>query len=78
MQGRGIFDGDIAVAEAGVAARDGDVVVALIDQRSTLKTLASKGGRHHLRAENPRYPDLIPCSDLAIQGVVRTVIRRMG
>lgn len=78
MVGRGIFDGDIAVAEAGVSARDGDVVVALIDRQSTLKSLARRGGRHYLRAENPRYPDLIPYSDLAIQGVVRTVIRRMG
>lgn len=78
MTGRGIFDGDIAVAEADVAPRVGDVVVALIDQESTLKSLAKGLNGVLLKAENPRYPDLVPDTEMVIQGVVRTIIRKVG
>jgi len=40
-----------------------------------LKTFVRKGGKVWLRAENPRYPDLIPAWDLQIQGVARAIIR---
>jgi len=35
-----------------------------------------KGGKAFLKAENPKYPDLIPAEELMIQGVVRAVLRR--
>ena len=75
MVGRQIFDGDIVLLEHGAVPRNGDVVAALIDNESTLKTFVRKGGRVWLRAENPVYPDLIPASDLQVQGVGRAVIR---
>ena len=50
-------------------------MAALIDNESTLKTFIQKGSKAWLRAENPRYPDLIPALDLQIQGVARAVIR---
>jgi SOS-response transcriptional repressor LexA len=55
--------------------RDGEIVAALIDKQTTLKTLVHKAGKIWLRAENPDYPDLIPLLDLQVQGVVRAVIR---
>ena len=42
MNGRGIYEGDFVVADADATAREGDVVVALIDNRNTLKTLAKR------------------------------------
>jgi repressor LexA len=78
MTGRGICEGDIAVAEADAPPRAGDVVVALIDQESTLKTMAQGPDGFFLKAENPRYPDLVPVTEMAIQGVVRVLIRRLG
>jgi len=40
----GILDGDTVVIESGTAARDGDVVVALVDrEEATLKTLRHQG-----------------------------------
>jgi repressor LexA len=78
MTGRGIYEGDIAVAEADVKPRIGDVVVALIDRESTLKTLAQGLDGGFLKAENPRYPDLLPVTEMTIQGVVRTLIRKLG
>jgi repressor LexA len=76
MIGRHILDGDLVVLEHGVTPRAGDVVAALIDNESTLKTFVLERGRPHLRAENPRYPKLIPASELVIQGVMVALIRR--
>ena len=78
MSGRGVYEGDIAVAEAGVPPRVGDIVVALIDQENTLKTMAQGPEGFFLRAENSRYPDLVPVTELAIQGVVRLLIRKLN
>ena len=78
MIGRHILDGDIVVLEHGPDPRPGQVVAALIDGASTLKTFLVKGGKPYLRAENPRYPNLIPAQELMIQGVFKALIRRAG
>jgi repressor LexA len=77
MTGRGICEGDIAVAEADTPPRAGDVVVALVDRESTLKTMAQGPDGFFLKAENPRYRDLVPVTEMAIQGVVRVLIRKV-
>ncbi|HAB17991.1 MAG TPA: transcriptional repressor LexA [Verrucomicrobiota bacterium] len=77
MIGRHICDGDIAILEHGGDPRHGQVVAALIDRKNTLKTFLVKGGKPYLRAENPKYPDLIPSEELVIQGVLRMVIRQI-
>jgi repressor LexA len=76
MIGRHILDGDFVVLEHGPEPRTGQIVAALIDGASTLKTFVLKGGKPYLRAENPKYPDLIPAQELMIQGVVKALIRR--
>lgn len=75
MEGRQIFDRDLVVLEREVEPRHLDIVAALIDQQSTLKTLVRKRGAWWLQAENPRYPERTPRENLQIQGVVRAVIR---
>lgn len=77
MEGRHIFDGDIVLLESDATPRHESIVAALIDHESTLKTLLLRRGKAWLRAENPRYPDLIPAWDLQIQGVARAVIRHL-
>ncbi|MCI0536442.1 MAG: transcriptional repressor LexA [Verrucomicrobiales bacterium] len=77
MIGKHICDGDIVVLEHGPDPRPGQIVAALIDRRSTLKTFVLKNGKPFLKAENPKYPDLIPSEELMIQGVVRAVLRRL-
>jgi repressor LexA len=52
-----------------------DIVAALIDGESTLKRFLLQRGRAFLRAENPRYPDLIPSTELIIQGVMVGLLR---
>jgi repressor LexA len=76
MIGRHILAGDVIVLEHGPEPRNGQVVAALIDGESTLKTFVLKGGRPFLRAENPKYPDLIPAQELMIQGVFRALVRK--
>lgn len=79
MTGRHIFDGDLALVEKCSHFKNKDVVAALIDNESTLKTFVKeKGGRAWLRSENPQFPDLIPAWDLQVQGVVRGVIRLLS
>lgn len=69
-----IVDGDLAIME-DTPARHRDIVAALIDGDVTLKRLIVDGLFHFLKAENARYPDLIPAHELVIQGVLRTVVR---
>lgn len=76
MIGKSIVDADIAIIEHGVQPRPGDVVAALIDGQVTLKTFLMQRGRPYLRAENPRYPNLIPQEELQIQGVMVALVRR--
>lgn len=74
MTGASILDGDIVF----VTPRDpqpGQIVAALIDGESTLKRFLLHHGRPFLRAENPRYPDLLPATELVIQGVMVGLLR---
>ena len=76
MIGKHIVEGDLVVLEHGLTPRHGDVVAALIDNESTLKTFLLNRGKSFLRAENPRYPDLMPAQELVIQGVLVGLIRK--
>ncbi len=77
MVGANIHDGDIVVGEFTPEARPGAIVVALIDGESTLKRLVVRQGRPYLAAENPDNPDLVPLSELVVQGVAHTVVHRL-
>ncbi len=74
MQGAGIRDGDLVVLEHR-EARSGQIVAALIDGESTLKRYIEERGKPFLKAENPRFPAIIPAQELMIQGVVVALLR---
>jgi repressor LexA len=76
MIGRHVCEGDIVVLEHGPEPRHGQIVAALIDRKTTLKTFVIKNKRPFLKAENPKYPDLVPSEELVIQGVFRALIRK--
>jgi len=76
MIGKHILPGDIVVVEHGLTPKAGDVVAALIDGESTLKTFSLQRGKPVLHAENPKYPDLIPVGELVVQGVMVALIRK--
>ncbi len=77
MVNAGICDGDVVVGEFTPEARPGAIVVALIDGESTLKRLVLHRGRPYLASENPSCPDLVPLSELVVQGTVHTLVRRL-
>ena len=74
MIGAGILDRDMVIMELA-EPRNGEIVAALIDGYVTLKRYLVQKGKPFLRAENPKYPDLIPAHELVIQGVFRALIR---
>lgn len=75
MTGAGILDGD-TVFLTPRDPRPGNIVAALLDGESTLKRYLVQRGQPFLRAENPRYPDLLPAEELFIQGVMVGLLRR--
>lgn len=76
MIGAHIVDGDIVILEDTKEVHDGDIVAALIDGETSLKRYVIERGRPYLKAENPRYPDLVPARELKIQGVMVSLIRK--
>ena len=76
MIGAHILDGDIVILEQSKEVHSGDVVAALIDGETTLKRYVTDHGRPYLKAENPRYPNLIPARELKIQGVMVSLVRK--
>lgn len=77
MSGVGLLDGDIVVVEHHTPTRPGDVVVAVVDDRITVKTLVLDRGEYILRAENSNYQDIRPGHSLEVLGVVVGSFRRM-
>jgi len=72
----GIFEGDLVVVDSKKEARDGDIVVALVDNGNTLKRLVKENGQFYLKAENKDYANIYPASELTTQGVVKALIRQ--
>jgi len=76
MEGAGILNGDWAIIDHAREPRSGSIVAAYIDGKSTLKRFLVRQGKIYLKAENPRYPDLIPCEELTVQGVFIGLYRK--
>jgi repressor LexA len=72
-----ICDGDIALIENRTEARDGEIVVALIDgARATLKRLFRFGPEVELRPANSQLaPMRLPASRVIVQGIFRGLLR---
>jgi len=72
----GIHEGDIAVVEKRNLANIGDIVVAIVDNEFTLKTLDKERGQYILRPANPAFPVIRPQGTLEIFGVLVGLIRK--
>lgn len=72
-----ICDGDIALIENRTEARDGEIVVALVDEsRATLKRLFRYGSEVELRPANSELePFRLHASRVQIQGIFRGLLR---
>jgi len=72
----GIFDGDIAIVEKRHAAKLGDIVVAIVDNEYTLKTLGRDKQGFMLLPHNAAYTPIRPQESLEIFGVMVGLIRK--
>ena len=76
MVGAAILDGDFVIVRKQQTANMGDVVVALIEDEATVKTLVNQNGQVVLRPENPAYqPIPFDKADCQILGKVCGVFR---
>ena len=73
----GIFDGDYVVIERNPSPKNGEVVVALLDNAyATLKRFYREKDQIRLQPANSTMGPIIVKGDVNIQGVVRAVIRK--
>ncbi len=76
MINAGILDGDIIMVEQAQDARNGDMVVALVDDSATVKTFYKEDGHIRLQPENDYMePIILPGSQCQILGKVFGVFR---
>ncbi len=71
----GILPGDLVVVRRQPEARSGEIVVALLEDEATVKTLSLKDGKIWLLPENPDY-EPIDGTGCTILGKVVGVVRR--
>ncbi|HSX70109.1 transcriptional repressor LexA [Pseudomonas subflava] len=79
MKDIGILDGDLLAVHTTREARNGQIVVARIDDEVTVKRFQRSGNKVQLIAENPEFAPIeidLEEQDLVIEGLSVGVIRR--
>ncbi len=72
----GIFDGDWIIVEKRETARNGEIIVALVDDSATVKTFYKENGHIRLQPENDHLePIIVP--DCKILGKVISLYRQI-
>lgn len=75
MLNAGILPGDLVVVHRQIDARNGEIVVAMIDDEATVKRLSRRNGQTWLLPENDAYSP-IDGTYAQILGKVAAVVRR--
>lgn len=76
MIGAGIHAGDILIVDRSLEARDGKVVIAVVNGELLVKRLRMEKERIYLASENQDYPPLVitDLMEFEVWGVVTNVI----
>lgn len=74
MINAGILDGDIVVAEKTPTARNGEIVVAMIEDEATVKRFFAENGHVRLQPENDLFEPII-AENVQILGKVVSITR---
>jgi repressor LexA len=77
MQQAGILDGDFVVVRSQKTARDGEIVVALVENEATVKRFFRESDHVRLEPENDAY-EPIRSADAEVIGSVVGVFRRVS
>lgn len=72
----GIYDGDKIIVQQTASAKNGDIVVALVDDSATVKTYYKENGRYRLQPENDSM-EPIYVNEVVILGKVVGLFRFM-
>lgn len=74
MINAGIFDGDKILVQSQSDARNGDIVVALVEDSATVKTFYKEDGYYRLQPENDTMDPII-VKECSILGKVFGIMR---
>jgi repressor LexA len=78
MKDAGLLEGDLVVVEQHTPPKVGDIVLAVVEDGLTVKTLAQDAaGDYYLEAANPAYEPIRAKNSLEVLGVVVSVARRV-
>ncbi len=70
----GIFNGDMLIIKRQSIAKNGDLVVALVDDSATVKTFYKEDGHYRLQPENSSMKPII-VDEVTILGLVAGLLR---
>ncbi len=70
----GIFNGDMLIIKRQSIAKNGDLVVALVDDSATVKTFYKEDGHYRLQPENSSMEPII-VDEVTILGLVAGLLR---
>lgn len=72
-----IEPGDMVIVEKRNNAKDGEIVIAMVDGEHTMKYLRKdNAGKTYLEPANSAYKNIYPTQSLEITGVVKGVVRK--
>jgi repressor LexA len=74
MENAGILDGDVAIIEQRETAENGEIVVAMVNEATTLKRFYRERNRIRLQPENNNYKPIYS-RDVRLLGRVAKIIR---
>ncbi len=72
----GIMEKDMVIVESNREPKNGDIVLAEVDGKWTMKYFFKNGQTVTLEADNSKYATIIPRNDLRIAGVITAVVRK--
>ena len=72
----GIHAGDMVLVERNRTPKEGDIVIAEVDNHWTMKFLQKQNGRMILMPGNKKYKPIVPSEELNIAAVVISVVRK--
>lgn len=72
----GIQEGDLVIVDRKKLPKEGDIVIAEVDQGWTMKYLRYKNGNAYLEPANKNFKNIYPTEAMRIAAVVKGVIRK--
>ena len=77
MVDAGLLPDDVVIVKRGAVAREGEIVIAIVDGDYTVKYLAfDDSGNPFLKPGNAAFPNIYPVDELEIFGVVTGSFRK--